>query len=81
MKRQPITYQDGPIGQVALVADFLPAPENLTFKEETVKVTLALNKSTVDFFKDSAAHHRAKYQRMIRVLLDKYAAQHTGSGH
>ncbi|MEM7055770.1 MAG: hypothetical protein AAF392_02720 [Bacteroidota bacterium] len=39
MKQQPITYQDGPIDQVVIVADFLPAPENLTFKEESVKVT------------------------------------------
>jgi len=81
MRQQPIKYQDGPIGEIALVPDFLPAPENLAFKEKTVKVTLSLSKSTLDFFKGKAAHHQAKYQRMIRILLDKYAAHYAELGH
>lgn len=70
-------YTEGPIGRVEIVPDFLPAPQDLVLQEEEkVKVTLALNKSTLDFFKEQATHHQAKYQRMIRVLLDEYVAHH-----
>lgn len=70
-------YTEGPIGRVEIVSDFLPTPQDLILKEEEkVKVTLALNKSTLDFFKQEAYQHQAKYQRMIRVLLDEYAAHH-----
>ena len=69
-------YTEGPIGRASIVADFLPAPEDLVFREEQVKVTLSLNKSTIDYFKEKASQHHAKYQRMIRTLLDKYVAYH-----
>ena len=55
------------------VADFLPSPDKLVFKEETVKVTLALSKQSVDFFKGRAKAQKVPYQRMIRNLLDRYA--------
>jgi len=59
-----------------VVEDFLPPPEELVFKEENVKVTISLSKSSVDFFKREAKKHRTPYQKMIRKLLDLYAAQH-----
>jgi predicted DNA binding CopG/RHH family protein len=37
-----------------------------------VKVTLALSKSSVEFFKSEASKHHTQYQRMIRRLLDSY---------
>ena len=43
------------------------------FREEGVKVTLALSKRSVEFFKHEAAKHNTQYQRMIRRLLDAYA--------
>lgn len=51
----------------------LPAPAALVFEEETIKVTLALKKSSVEFFKREADKHQTKYQKMIRELVDKYA--------
>ena len=45
-----IKYSDGPIGEVEIVEDFLPSPEQLALQEETVKVTIALSKSSVEFF-------------------------------
>jgi len=74
--KNKIKYEDGPIGEVKVVADFLSAPEELVFKEETVKVTIALSKASVDFFKHEAAKHQVSYQKMIRRLLDEYAAHH-----
>ncbi len=62
----------------SMVADFLPAPEELAFREETVKVTIALSKASVDFFKQEAAKHQVSYQKMIRRLLDEYATHHAG---
>jgi predicted DNA binding CopG/RHH family protein len=67
-----IKYTDEPIGDVQVVADFLPAPAELAFREEGVKVTLALSKKSVDFFKSEAEKHQTQYQRMIRRLLDAY---------
>jgi hypothetical protein len=38
-----------------------------------VKVTLALSRRSVDFFKRAAKSRRVPYQRMIRALVDAYA--------
>lgn len=71
-----ITYADGPIGDVTVVRDFLPAPADLVFREEQVKVTIGLSKASVDFFKMEARRHHTQYQKMIRRLLDLYVSQH-----
>lgn len=73
MKRT-IKYTDEPIGRVKVVADFLPSPEQLALKDETVKVTIALSKTSVDFFKNEAKKYNTQYQKMIRRLLDEYSA-------
>lgn len=70
-------YTDEPLGDLKVVADFLPSPEELAFREEGVKVTIALSKRSIDFFKREAAKHGTQYQRMIRRLLDTYARQHS----
>jgi len=67
-----ITYTDEPLGDIEVIADFLPSPAELAFREEGVKITLALSKSSVDFFKHEASKHQTQYQRMIRRLLDSY---------
>ena len=72
-----IKYTDEPIGKPKVVADFLPSPEDLVFREDGVKVTLALSKRSVDFFKREAVKNNTQYQRMIRRLLDVYAEHHT----
>ena len=71
MKRK-ITYTNEPLGDIEVVPDFLPPPSELAFREEGVKVTLALSKKSVDFFKFEASKHQTQYQRMIRRLLDAY---------
>lgn len=69
-------YGDEPIGEVTRVMDFLPPPSQLVPREETVKVTLALSKESVAFFKAQAKLYKVPYQRMIRSLLDEYVHQH-----
>lgn len=70
--KKKIVYTDEPMDGLEVVADFLPSPAELAFREDGVKVTLALSKSSVDFFKSEASKHQTQYQRMIRRLLDSY---------
>ena len=65
-------YADERLGRLRVVSDFLPSPAELAFREEGVKVTLALSKKSVEYFKSEAAKHGTQYQRMIRRLLDAY---------
>ena len=75
-KRKDNGYTDEPLGQIREIDDFLPGPEELVFKEDNVKVTIGLSRSSVDFFKREAKKHHTQYQKMIRRLLDLYAARH-----
>ena len=66
-----IKYPNEPI-EARAIRDFLPPPEELAFREEGVKVTIALSKKSVEFFKAEASKHHTQYQRMIRKLIDTY---------
>ncbi len=72
MKKKKVEYTNEPIGDIKLITDFLPSPEKLVMKEETVKVTLALTKQSIDFFKQAAKKNHTRYQTMIRNLLEQY---------
>lgn len=74
---EKIKYTDEPLGDLRVVPDFLPRPGELVFRDEWVKVTIALSKRSVDFFKGEARKHHTQYQRMIRRLLDAYAEYHS----
>ena len=71
-----ISYTDEPIDPLKVVPDFLPAPEELAYKEDTVKVTITLSKESVEFFKQEAGKYHTQYQKMIRRLLDAYTLAH-----
>src|SRR5690348_12016957 len=70
---------DMPIGQLKQVKDFLPPPHQLTSPEETIKVTIALTKKSLKFFKREATRNKIKYQRMIREVVDRYAKTYGGN--
>ena len=74
---EKIKYTNEPIGDPRIVPDFLPRPEDLVFRDEGVKVTIALSRRSVEFFKSEARRHNTQYQRMIRRLLDAYAEHHS----
>ncbi|ANV83981.1 hypothetical protein AWQ21_06070 [Picosynechococcus sp. PCC 7003] len=65
-----------PIGEVTVVRDFLPAPEELIPKKNHVRVTMEFTQESIEFFKQEAKRHNASYQAMIRNLVDAYAKQH-----
>lgn len=75
-----IQYTNEPIGDIKLVADFLPSPKELKFKNEQTKVTISLSSESVAFFKEAAKANHMQYQKMIRQLLDEYVA-HQKSEH
>jgi predicted DNA binding CopG/RHH family protein len=72
--KKKIKYSNEEIGEVEIVKDFLPKPEDLIYKEDTVKVTLNLSKSSIEFFKGIARKHGSQYQKVIRNLLDNYSS-------
>ena len=71
-----IQYTDEPMGDLKAVRDFLPSPETLVVREDTIKVTIGLSRSSVNFFKREARLHHTAYQKMIRRLLDLYASRY-----
>lgn len=75
-KHKKIKYTNEPIGKIKIITDFLPSPDELVMKEESVKITLSLSKASVDYFKELAEKKHTPYQKMIRILLDKYASHY-----
>ncbi len=71
-----IKYSNEDIGDLKVIKDFLPSPDELVFKEDSVKVTISLSKDSVDFFKHEAKKNNTQYQKMIRRLLDIYTQSH-----
>lgn len=71
MKKNAKIYK-GTFGKMKEIDDFLPSPEELVFKKSTVKVTITLQKDSIEFFKKEAQRLNTSYQSMIRNLLQEY---------
>ena len=56
---EKIKYTDEPLGNLRVIPDFLPRPEELVFRDEGVKVTIALSKRSVEYFKAEARKHHS----------------------
>ena len=75
-------YRDAPpqvaeaIRSATVIDDFLPPPDELIPRDETVKVTISLTQKSVDFFKVSAEKQGVPYQTMIRKVLDLYSQRY-----
>jgi predicted DNA binding CopG/RHH family protein len=67
------------MGELKVIKDFLPPPDQLVLKEENVKITISLKKSSIEFFKKEAKKHRTSYQKMIRRIIDWYASHYQKS--
>ena len=75
MSSRAVKYTTGEIGRIRVIQDFLPAPVDLVPREDNVKITLSLSRRSLDFFKREAKKRHVPYQRMIRALVDTYAAR------
>lgn len=71
-KDKKVSYSDYSIQFGERVKDFLPKPDDLVLKDSSQKVTIALEKESVEFFKKEAKRLNTSYQRMIRNLLREY---------
>ena len=69
-----IQYTDEPIGEVNVITDFLPSPQELALKSQNTKVTISLSTESVAYFKEAAKENHMQYQKMIRQLLDEYVS-------
>jgi hypothetical protein len=78
MKRKT-KYTDELMGDLQVVKDFLPPPDQLVLKEDNIKVTISLKKSSISFFKEQAKKHKTSYQKMIREVVDWYASHYEKS--
>ena len=78
--KKKIKYTNEPLGDLRVIDDFLPSPEELAFKQDNVKVTITLSKTSVEFFKKEAKKHHTQYQKMIRRLIDFYVTPHLSGG-
>ena len=77
MKKEISEYTDNPeIGELEIIEDFLPSPEQLAKADQVVKVTSGLSQESIDFFKTQAKQHNTSYESIIRLLLDEYAQRH-----
>jgi predicted DNA binding CopG/RHH family protein len=74
-----IKYTEEPMGELRVIKDFLPSPEQMVLKEENIKVTIALKKTSIEFFKKEAKKHHTSYQKMIRQVIDWYASHYKKS--
>ena len=72
-------YTDAPadieraLDEATLTSDFLPSPAELVRKIEKEKITIAIDKQSLDLFKKYAKQHDAKYQTMINGVIGSYA--------
>jgi len=76
MKKKKRKDPEKPIGKLTRIPDFLPPPEELFPKSELKKITIVIDKETVNFFKKTASQHGQKYQRMMREILKRYAKKY-----
>lgn len=67
------------MGMLKVVKDFLPPPSQLALKEENVKITISLKKSSIEFFKQAAKQNQTSYQKMIKQLIDWYTSHYQKS--
>ena len=74
-----IQYSNEPIGDIKIITDFLPSPEEHALKKENTKVTITLSSESVAYFKDVAKKHHLQYQKIIRQLLDEYVSHQKGA--
>jgi hypothetical protein len=77
--KNKIKYTKESMGKLRIVKDFLPPPDQLVLKEDNMKVTISLKKSSITFFKEQAKTQKTSYQKMIREVVDWYASHYQKS--
>ena len=72
-------YTDAPsdideaLDNAIVVDDFLPSPAELVSRVEKEKITISVDKHSLELYKKYAKKHHTKYQPMINGVLSSYA--------
>ncbi len=79
--KKKIKYSDippggEPIGELEIIEDTFPRPEELVFKEDDLEIDITLSNHSINFFKNQAKKHNTQYQNLIRDFLEEYVTQH-----
>ena len=78
-----VSYTDAPkdinaaLDHAVIVEDFLPSPEEFIRRSKKEKITISIDKHSLDFYKAYAKKHDAKYQTMINEVLGSYADKYS----
>ena len=82
--KEKIKYTNEPLGELRIIEDFLPPPQELAFSQQSIKVTIALSKASVDFFKkeakkkhpvpkdDSQVARRLRCEPQLKIVLPHF---------
>jgi hypothetical protein len=74
-----INYTDAPsdideaLDNATIVSDLLPSPKELIMRSEKEKITISVDKRSLELYKEYAKKHNTKYQPMINGVLSSYA--------
>ena len=74
-----VRYTDAPddineaLEHAVIVEDFLPSPEEFIQRAKKEKITISIDKHSLDLYKAYARKNDAKYQTMINDVLGSYA--------
>lgn len=74
-----VSYTDAPddaresLEDPIFMNDLLPSPEEFIRKTKKEKITIAIDKDSLDLYKQYAKKHDAKYQSMMNGVLSSYA--------
>jgi len=77
-----IRYTDAPddineaLDHAVVIEDFLPSPEEFILRAKKEKITIALDKHSLELYKAYAKKHDAKYQTLINDVVSSYAEKH-----
>jgi uncharacterized protein (DUF4415 family) len=77
-----VRYTDAPddineaLDHAVVIEDFLPSPEEFILRAKKEKITISIDKHSLDLYKAYAKKHDAKYQTMINDVLGSYADKH-----
>jgi hypothetical protein len=64
--KSKIRSTDEPMGELKIINDFLPSPDQLILKDDNVKITIALKKSKGELFMHEAKKQHTSYQEVMR---------------
>ena len=74
-----VRYTDAPddineaLDRAVIIEDFLPSPDEFIRRSEKEKITIAIDKRSLNLYRQYAKKHNAKYQTMMNDILGSYA--------